>query len=280
MRESLKMEIGWDVNREELLTMRGEKSNRFALSRTDNGEILSVCSSMYEPFYNADLINLVERIESVSDFQCVGFEQFQKGKRILAFLKDHRPVPLLNDRAEHYLIIGNSHDQSSKIFMGLSNYMFRCENQFSRELYNLRIKHTRRLSMTDEDIRQMLNKYDQGKMEQIYLSNELSKRSVGQDDIHVFLKFMFPDPIVKEKLSIQEHESLRRSKKRRREMMESIQLEMKDLGHNAWGLFNGVTFYTSNRMRGNAGFGNTNGTAQQLNARAWEYCTKLIQYRS
>jgi len=59
-------------------------------------------------------------------------------------------------------------------------------------------------------------------------------------------------------------------------MMESIQLEMKDLGQNAWGLLNGVTFYTSHRIRGNSGFGNTNGTAQQLNARAWEYCQGLL----
>jgi len=276
MKESLKMEIDWDVNREELLTVRGEKSNRFALSRTDNREILSVCSGMYEPFYNKDLMNLVERIEKLSDFKSIGFEQFQKGKRILAFLKDSSPASLVNQRADHYLIIGNSHDQSSKIFLGLSNYMFRCENQFSRELYHLRIKHTHRLDMSDEDIYDVLKKYEQGKREQIYLSKELSNRSIGKDDVHVFLQFMFPEPQVKEQMSIQENEALRRSRNRRREMMESIQLEMKDLGQNAWGLLNGVTFYTSHRIRGNSGFGNTNGTAQQLNARAWEYCQGLL----
>ncbi len=279
MKKSLKMEIDWDVNREELLTSHGEKSNRFAITRTDNGQILSVCSGMYEPFYNADLMNLVERIEGVSNFKCIGFEQFQKGKRILAFLKDSNPMTLVNDRAEHYLIIGNSHDQSSKIFLGLSNYMFRCENQFSRELYNLRIKHTHRLEMTDEDIRVMLNNYEQGKWEQMQLSKELANREIGKDEIYDFLEYMFPEPKVNERTINREIDSLRSSRKRRREMMQSIQGEMKDLGTNAWGLFNGVTFYTSNRMRGNAGFGNTNGTAQQLNARAWEYCTKLVRER-
>jgi len=279
MKESLKMEIDWEVNREELLTMRGEKSNRFALSRTDNRQILSVCSGMYEPFYNKDLMNLVERIEKLSDFKSIGFEQFQKGKRILAFLKDSSPVSLVNQSSDHYLIIGNSHDQSSKIFLGLSNYMFRCENQFSRELYHLRIKHTQKLDMSDEDIYDVLKKYEQGKREQMFISNELSNRSIGKDDVHVFLQFMFPDPQFKEQMSIQENDSLRRSRSRRRELMESIQLEMKDLGQNAWGLFNGVTFYTSHRIRGNSGFGNTNGTAQQLNTRAWEYCQRLLNER-
>jgi hypothetical protein len=276
MKESLKMEIDWEVNREEL-TIRGAKTNRFALTRTDTGEILSVCSGIYEPFYNKDLIQLVERIESQSNFTCIGFEQFQKGKRILAFLKDNKSTRLVNDASEHYLIIGNSHDQSSKIFLGLSNFMFRCENQFSRELYDLRIKHTHRLDLTDRDISELIFNYEAGKKKQLYLSSRLSKWEVSEEEIQEFLKFMYPDPpVTKEKVQ-KDHESLERSRNRRREMMESIHREMKDLGRNAWGMFNGVTFHTSNRMRNrNAGFGNTNGTAQQLNARAWEYCTKLI----
>jgi hypothetical protein len=234
---------------------------------------------VYEPFYNADLITLVERIEQMSDFRCVGFEQFQKGKRILAFLKDYRRVPLLNDSAEHYLIIGNSHDQSSKIFMGLSNFMFRCENQFSRELYNLRIKHTQRLEMTDQDIHELLQNYEKGKMEQIYLSRELSKREIGIEELEKFMEYMVPVVGANDQMSNQDNDTLRRTRKRRREMMESIQLEMKDLGKNAWGMFNGVTYFTSNRLRGNPGFGNTNGIAQNLNARAWDYCTSLIRER-
>jgi hypothetical protein len=88
---------------------------------------------------------------------------------------------------------------------------------------------------------------------------------------------MFPEQEVKKSEWMNKDNSLRTAHKRRDEMKESIQSEMKDLGKNAWGLFNGVTYYTSHRMRrGNAGFGNTNGTAQQLNARAWEYCKKLV----
>jgi len=279
MKESLKMEIDWDVNREEL-TIRGEKSNHYALMRSDNGKILSVCSKLYEPFYNRDLKKLVERIENLSSFRCIGFEQFQRGKRILAFLKDSNPAPLVDSMSDHYLIIGNSHDQSSKIFLGLTNVMHRCENQFSRELFDLRIKHTQRLDLTDQAIYLMIENYKKGKQKQIQLSRELSLLYMGRDDVNEFLEFMFPD-LSRTKVD-NEHvsEALQRSRKRRREMMDSIQLEMEDLGKNAWGMFNGVTFYTSNRMRrGNAGFGNTNGTAQQLNARAWEYCTKLVEER-
>jgi hypothetical protein len=276
MKESLKMQIDWEVNREEL-TIRGQKTNRFALTRTDNGEFLSVCSGFSEPFYNKDLLHLVERIENQSHFKCIGFEQFQKGKRILAFLKDNRSTDLVNNASEHYLIIGNSHDQSSKIFIGLSNFMFRCENQFSRELYDLRIKHTHRLEMTDRDISDLLFNYETGKKKQLYLSSQLSKFQVGEEEIHEFLRFMYPDPPITNKKMTRDNESLERSRNRRREMMKSIRLEMNDLGKNAWGMFNGVTYHTSNRMRrANAGFGNTNGTAQQLNVRAWEYCTKLI----
>lgn len=278
-RESLKMEIDWEVNREEL-TIRGEKSKHYALTRSDNGQILSVCSEQYEPFYNMELVRLVERIENLSNFTCIGFEQFQKGKRILAFLKDTKSSPLVDAVSDHYLIIGNSHDQSSKVFLGLSNFMHRCENQFSRALYDLRIKHTQRIELTDQDILLILEHYEKGKKKQMYLSKEFSKVEMRENEVDEFLNHMFPEPEVKKSDSINEPKSLRHANKRRHEMMESIQLEMKDLGKNAWGLFNGVTYYTSNRMRrGNAGFGNTNGTAQQLNARAWEYCKKLVSER-
>jgi hypothetical protein len=279
MKESLKMEIDWEVKCEEFI-LGGEKSNHYALMRSDNGRILSVCSKMYAPFYNRDLKKLVERIESLSSFQCIGFEQFQRGKRILAFLKDSNPVPLVDSRSDHFLIIGNSHDQSSKIFLGLSNFMHRCENQFSRELYDLRFKHTHRLELSDDDIRLLLDKYEKGKREQIQMSKELSNVYMGMEDVSEFLQFMFPDPMMNALEMDTVNDALQRLRKRRRDMMESIQLEMENLGKNAWGMFNGVTYYTSNRMRrGTAGFGNTHGTAQQMNSRAWEYCTKLVDKR-
>jgi hypothetical protein len=56
----------------------------------------------------------------------------------------------------------------------------------------------------------------------------------------------------------------------------SIKREMRDLGNNAFGLFNGVTWYTSHEMR-NAGadFGRQDSTANLINQKAYRFCNQL-----
>lgn len=59
-------------------------------------------------------------------------------------------------------------------------------------------------------------------------------------------------------------------------LRESIQHETKDLGMNAFGLFNGVTWFTSHELKtGSHNFGNATGVAQLLNAKALSFCNKL-----
>ena len=52
--------------------------------------------------------------------------------------------------------------------------------------------------------------------------------------------------------------------------------EMKDLGQNAFGLFNGVTWYTSHSIRtNNRSFGNSNGVAYEMNKKALYYLSNI-----
>jgi hypothetical protein len=55
-----------------------------------------------------------------------------------------------------------------------------------------------------------------------------------------------------------------------------IDLEMKDLGNNAFGLFNGVTWYTSHEMRSKEGnYSQINGHANLINQKAFRFCNNL-----
>ena len=59
-------------------------------------------------------------------------------------------------------------------------------------------------------------------------------------------------------------------------LRDCIVRETNDLGKNAFGLFNGVTWYTSHELRQpQSNFGNTSGMAQQLNTKALEFCLSL-----
>jgi hypothetical protein len=56
----------------------------------------------------------------------------------------------------------------------------------------------------------------------------------------------------------------------------SIKREMKDLGNTAFGLFNGVTWYTTHEMRNSeAKQSMINGTANRINQKAFRFCSNL-----
>ena len=59
-------------------------------------------------------------------------------------------------------------------------------------------------------------------------------------------------------------------------LRQSIEKEMKDIGNNAFGLFNGVTWYTSHEMRNAESVaGRMSGTANQINQKAYRFCNNL-----
>ena len=56
----------------------------------------------------------------------------------------------------------------------------------------------------------------------------------------------------------------------------SIDREIDYFGKNAWGLFNGITHYTSNVINnGNNSFGNVSGESQRINKIAMDYLISL-----
>jgi hypothetical protein len=49
------------------------------------------------------------------------------------------------------------------------------------------------------------------------------------------------------------------------QLLECIETEIRDLGPTLWGVFNGVTRYTSNHLEGKPGFGIVNGRGEEIN---------------
>ncbi len=57
----------------------------------------------------------------------------------------------------------------------------------------------------------------------------------------------------------------------------SIDRECADLGDNAFGLFNGITHYTTHiKNSKNSAFGNPFGTLNELNQTAFKFCNDLV----
>ncbi len=52
------------------------------------------------------------------------------------------------------------------------------------------------------------------------------------------------------------------------QLLYCIETEILDLGPTLWGVFNGVTRYTSNHLKGKQGFGVVNGLGERMNREA------------
>ena len=124
----------WEVECKPIYVPGQENIASKALVRSDNEKLLGIRSNQYYPVFNSDMELIKERVLEHRQFSFKGYEEFQNGKRILAFFENTRDFKLCGEKVKDYLIIGNSHDATSKLFIGTSNFMFRCENQFSEKI--------------------------------------------------------------------------------------------------------------------------------------------------
>ena len=88
MKNTLLKELKWDVSLQPIHTETGLLTERVAVVRNDSGKLLGVRSDRYRPFFNQEFEALVKRISEKPGFEFVGFEEFNNGKRILAFFEN------------------------------------------------------------------------------------------------------------------------------------------------------------------------------------------------
>jgi hypothetical protein len=239
---------------------------RNALVRSDNRELMGIVSKEYCPLSNQRLMNLVDSITATGLFKLRGYDEFNGGKTVVAFLQNINPLLKLNSfPMQEYLIIGNSHDGTRPFYVGTGCTLIRCMNQFYSTLKVYQQKHTSEIEFELEEVNVIIANYKKSKnllydsfdgMDSVKVTEDTVERLIRE--IHMML--------VKDNPRSSSMKSLRKS----------IYREMRELGNNAFGLFNGVTWYTTHEMR-NAGrdFGKNSGTANIINQKAFRFCSNL-----
>ena len=143
MKNKLKKDLSWEIEVLPVQIKGQTKVLNKALVRSDDQKLIGIRSRYYKPVFNKDLEAIKEKILNTGGFSFKGYEEFKRGKRILAFFENKKKYKLCGERVEDYLIIGNSNDGSSKLFIGTSNYMYRCENMFSSKIRAFERRHDR-----------------------------------------------------------------------------------------------------------------------------------------
>ena len=271
MKTELKDTLSWEIEEKKIFIDGSPSANFKALTRSDNDEVLSIMTGRYKTFTNQDLVALSEKICKAAKFRIAGYDEFQKGRKVIAYLENKTGGLEVNGhQLKEYLTIGNTHDGSGCVFIGTANYLFRCENQFSRVFRVFDTPHTRTMNFDSAEIKKIVEQFRKGS-EELYRQFELMKQiKANQRMIDDLVNQVLERGLIDStEMKASDRETLLRA---------GIGKEMEALGNNAWGLFNGVTWYTSHDIKNNrASIGNVNGVAQEMNNRAFKFCSALPQ---
>ncbi len=274
MKSAFQQTLNWDIRMEPLMINNTIDIGKMAIVRNDNNKLLSIVGQQYEPVSNAKLMHFTTALTKTGEFELMGFDELNEGKIVLAFLKNMQSNLKINGFLnEEYLFIGNSFDGTKRFHIGTASSLVRCENQFSTTLKVFSKKHNSLLNMNDETVRDILSIYNEKK--QIFYKTFEEMESVRVDESVVI-------QLIKEVHTMLTYDSKAIQPKdwttspSMITLHNAIQREMKDLGNNAFGLFNGVTWYTTHDMRNSeAHHSMINGTANRINQKAYSFCSKL-----
>ena len=235
-------QLNFNVEKWSLKTVSGSLpvENHFATVRTDTKEVLGVVGSRYEPIQNKDAFTMFDSLvgEGEAIYHTAG--ALGKGERIwiLAKMPDYIRING-NDLVEKYLLLVNSHDGSSVVRVKLTPIRVVCDNTLSIALngteQEVRIRHTtqavERLKQAHEILGLTNRLYEQLN----YIFNRMSKTKVTHVTLNDYVKKVFPDPPIVERLS-------------RTENIRHKVLELSEVGTGAnmakgslWGAYNAVT---------------------------------------
>ena len=274
MKNELKKSLDWNPILKKLYVDNEIYTGKNAVVRNDTNKLIAVVGKDYEVFSNSQLMELSNSIAAKGQFELLGYDELNEGKTILAFLKNTLPNLKINGCAtKEYLIIGTSHDGTRPLYIGTGSSLARCENQFYSTIQILRQKHNAPFNLNDISVKNIINSYNLRKGKIYDSFNSLENVRVDQSVIDKLIKDIH-------KTLSKDSKQLKPSELGKSPSMlllqNSIQREMNDLGNNAFGLFNGVTWYTSHEMR-NAGadFGKINATANIINQVAFKFCNNL-----
>ena len=240
--------LNWKVKQEGLVTASGVPvDGHTALVREDNNAILSVMSNGYYPYQNHELIELLDKVSNQTGLEVVKGGEFKNGRRVYVQLKS-ADLRLGNDKIEGYLTGINSFDGSTSLAFGPSNITISCMNTFFAAFKQMetKIRHTKNMVIkVDEFCKTLENILDDE--QQMFRNIEKLSESRFTNKIK--------DEVIRSLFNIKHDVDLKDDEQTSTQLKNKLSRfyidlngELQGKGDNLWGLFSGVTKYTTHSL--------------------------------
>lgn len=251
---TLKMEmldksgLNWDVAPEPIHTESGIIiPNKMALVRSDNQTVLGIHGTGYDPYQNDELLELLHTIGGKVGLSLHTGGLFKGGAKVWFQLKSN-DLKIGNDLIKGYISGFNSFDGSSSLGFGNSSLTVSCANTFWRG-YKEVDAHLRHSGQMRIKIETTLQQMDRLLVEEQDMFTEIKRLSETRmtPEIQKHVMETLLNLTVEERLD----ESLLSTRKQGmiKAFKYDLGIEVAQKQDTLWGLFSGVTRYTTHSMK-------------------------------
>ncbi len=249
--------LDWAVTKENLQTASGIVTDHIAIVREDNNTILGVHKSGYEVFQNQQLAELVLTLSQVADAPIHSAGMLKGGGKVYIQLKTG-DLTLGSDQVRGYCTVVNSFDGSTSLGAGNSTTTISCMNTFfgAYKQLDAKIKHTKSLTIRVEDLLRSMDIFRKDESNHFDLIRRLASAPVTLNAVNAVYKGMFDVSFNEADENRKASANDRKLSSKKTNLIETFTADtlnqLQDKGQNLWGLFSGVTKYTTHHLGSNS----------------------------
>jgi phage/plasmid-like protein (TIGR03299 family) len=271
-------DLNWTVREETVTTESGiivPKTK--AIIRDDTNTVLSIHGEGYQPFQNHQMIELLDKVSQQIGLPIHKGGYFGEGEKVYIQLKSN-DFKLGNDRIEGFITGVNSFDGSTSFAFGPSNITISCQNKFFSAFRNLetKVRHTKNMQMKIDDICRGLEAVIVEESEMFADIKKLSETRFSEETEEWVIKLLFN---IEREVDLDDEDGVSSvTRNRLTNFYVDLNGELKGKGDNLWGLFSGVTKYTTHTMnKGDLDKNMENKMFSTYGQREREIFTKLVE---
>ena len=244
-------ELNWSVRTEPVVTQSGiEIPDKIAIVRNDTNAYLSTMGNNYYPYQNEELIELLHKVSNTTGLEIKKCGFFGDGQRVFVQLKSN-DLKLGNDKVEGYLTGINSFDGSTSLAFGPSNITISCSNTFFAAFREMeaKIRHTRNMTAKVDEVAKALMGVVEEEKKIFNSIVELSETTFDDLIRERVVRRLFD---IKPEINIHDDKAIStQTQNKMSKFYVDLDGELKEKGDNLWGLFSGVTKYTTHSVTKN-----------------------------
>ena len=240
--------LNWTVREESLTTESGIIiPQQKAIIRDDTNTVLSVHGEGYYPYQNHQLIELLDKVSQQVGLPIHKGGMFGDGKKVFIQLKSN-DLKLGTDRVEGFITGVNSFDGSTSLAFRPSNITISCQNTFFAAFRNMdtKVRHTKNMVMRVDEICRGLERVIEEEAVMFEDIKQMADTKMTKENQEWVSRVLFN---IEREVNLNDEKALStvtRNKLSRFEI--DLNGELKDKGDSLWGLFSGVTKYTTHSM--------------------------------